>query len=227
LITIFFKKIKNTFLTPTYSSKTLLELFEIDNFFYKFFSKVFWFLPNNSQLRYWKNAENLNHGYQKFIKMDFLSQKILETILKHSNKNDKILDICCNAGRVLNELDSKDYINLYGFDINKEAIKNSDKIFEFKNNVQLSVDTAENYLDNKDDNYFDVTYSLGASLELIPSHYNLVYNISRITKKYHICLINENGHAYPRFWRYEFKKFFSSINCISIESNRTLFILKK
>ena len=91
----------------------------------------------------------------------------------------------------------------------------------------MSVDTAENYLDNKDDNYFDVTYSLGASLELIPSHYNLVYNISRITKKYHICLINENGHAYPRFWRYEFKKFFSSIDCISIESNRTLFILKK
>ena len=74
-------------------------------------------------MRYWKNAENLNHGYQKFIKMDFLSQKILETILKHSNKNDKILDICCNAGRVLNELRLKDYINLYGFDINKEAIK--------------------------------------------------------------------------------------------------------
>ena len=72
-----------------------------------------------------------------------------------------------------------------------------------------------------------MTFSLGASLELIPSHFNLIHHISRITKKYHICLINENGHAYPRFWRYEFKKYFSTCNYENLANKRTLFILKK
>ena len=109
------------------------------------------------------------------------------------------------------------------------AIENFEKQFKYKdkNKVNISVDYAERYLFNQKDDGFDVTYSLGASLELIPSHFDLVYHISRITKKYHICLINENGHAYPRFWRYEFKKFFSTMDCINVESNRTLFILKK
>ena len=45
-------------------------------------------------------------------------------------------------------------------------------------------ENAETYLTNQGDEKFDLTYSLGASLELIPSHYNLIYQISRITKKY-------------------------------------------
>ena len=51
--------------------------------------------------------------------------------------------------------------------------------------------------------------------------------IEKNSNDFHICLINENGHAYPRFWRYEFKKYFSSCNYENLNDNRTLFILKK
>ena len=229
MIIIFLKKFKNTFLTPKYSLENLNKFYKSNNFFLRIMSYFFWFIPSSSQFRYWTNAEKHDHGYEKFIEMNDRSERILKTILEYSNTNDRILDICCNVGRVLNALAHKGYNNLYGFDINPVAIENFEKQFKYKdkNKVNISVDYAERYLFNQKDDGFDVTYSLGASLELIPSHFDLVYHISRITKKYHICLINENGHAYPRFWRYEFKKFFSTMDCINVESNRTLFILKK
>ena len=36
----------------------------------------------------------------------------------------------------------------------------------------------------------------------------LISHVSRVLKNdgYFILLIVENGHSYPRFWRYEFKK---------------------
>ena len=227
MIIIFLKKLKNTFLTPKYSSENLIRFYKNRNLFLKIISNIFWFFPNSSQYNYWKNAEDFDHGYKKFLIMDDLSTKILKAIIQHSNKNDKILDICCNVGRVLNALALKGYSDLHGFDINDIAIINFNKEYGFNNKINIMSENAETYLTKQEDEKFDLTYSLGASLELIPSHYNLIYQISRITKKYHICLINENGHAYPRFWRYEFEKYFSSCNYENLNDNRTLFILKK
>ena len=227
LIIIFLKKFKNTFLTPRYSLNNLIKFYNNKSLLLRVICRIFWFLPNSSQFRYWNNAEILDHGYKKFIEMDTLSDKILETIIKYSNEDEKILDICCNIGRVLNALSLKGYKNLYGFDINSVAIDRSKKEFKFAENVNVTADYAESYLTKQEDNKFDVTFSLGASLELIPSHFNLIHHISRITKKYHICLINEDGHAYPRFWRYEFKKYFSTCNYENLANKRTLFILKK
>jgi SAM-dependent methyltransferase len=221
------KKFKNTFLTLRYSSQKLVKFYKNRNLLLKILSKIFWFIPNNNQYNYWTNAEDIDHGYKKFIYMDDLSQKILDTVLNNSSTEDKILDICCNVGRVLNGLSLKGYKNLYGFDINSKAIEMSKNVFINLRFANLVVDTAENYLSKSKNNEFDITYSLGASLELIPSHFSLIYHISRITKKYHICLINENGHAYPRFWRYEFKKLFSSVEFFNYKKDRTLFLLKK
>lgn len=227
MIKIFFTKIKNSFLTPKYKQLDFDKLSKNDGIIFKILSKFIWFIPNINQYKYWKNAEDVDHGYNKFIQMDELSKKILENIIKCSNEDDKILDICCNVGRVLNALSVRGYKNLYGFDINATAIKESKKVFPHLNNANLKVDYAENYLNGVKDNEFDITFSLGASLELIPSQFSLIYHISRITKKYHICLINENGHAYPRFWKFEFKKYFSLVEYSSFEEDRTLFILKK
>lgn len=226
MIKIFFSKIKNSFLTPKYKQLDFDKLSKNGGIIFKILSKFIWFIPNNNQYKYWLNAEDVDHGYKKFIQMDELSEKILETIIKCSNKDDKILDICCNVGRVLNALSVRGYKNLYGFDINATAIEESKKVFPLLNNANLKADYAENYLNSVKNKEFDITFSLGASLELIPSQFSLIYHISRITKKYHICLINENGHAYPRFWKFEFKKYFSFVEYSSYGKDRTLFILK-
>ena len=39
---------------------------------------------------------------------------------------------------------------------------------------------------------------------------------------------NENGHAYPRFWRYEFKRNnFIILKSYKAKKNQTMFVLKK
>jgi len=225
---IFLKKCKNSYLTPRINSLNFKKFYEKNSFFIKVLAKIFWFIPNNFQSKYWINAHNVGHGYDKFVEMDDLGCMIVDKIKEYSAKEDKILDICCNVGRILNQLNNHGYKKLYGFDINQEAINKSKFIFSGLNSAQLECASAEEYLKKTNDNFYDVSYSLGASLEVIPAHFNLIKDINRITKKYFICLISENGHAYPRFWRNEFKRScFSIIECINVGSSRTLFVLEK
>jgi hypothetical protein len=88
---------------------------------------------------------------------------------------------------------------------------------------------AKNYFIRTEDKFFDVVYTHGATVELIPPTFDLIFEISRIVKKFAILLINENGHAFPRFWRYEFNKNnFKIIEDRRIKnSSLVLFVLKK
>jgi len=227
-IIIFLKKIINTFLTPNLFWINYSFVYKKNNFLFTHISKFFFIIPSNREALYWKNSENLGHGYNNFIKMDELTLLLKKEIGIYAEKNDKILDICCSVGRILNSLCEDKFFNLYGFDINKIAIDQSKKIFPKLKKAVLTCSSAEEYLSSRASNEFDITFSMSASLELIPSHYPLLREISRVTKKYCICLIDENGHAYPRFWRYEFKKnYFTILKCYKFSDCYTMFILKK
>lgn len=230
MIKIFIKKFFNTFLTPKYNYQFHKKIYKIKNRLIKKILNSFWFFPNSLEFHYWKNsAEKVGHGFKKFIKMDDLSMRLEKTLTKYAKKDDKILDICCNAGRMLSKLKSKKYTNLNGFDINDLAIKNSKKIFTNLKNANMKTSSAELFLESAENNSYDVTYTLGASIELLPPTYNVVKNIHRITRKYFICLINTQGHRYPRFWEYEFKKYgFETLEKIKLKKyTRVLFVLKK
>ena len=64
---------------------------------------------------------------------------------------------------------------------------------------------------------FDIVYTHGATIELLKPTFPLASELSRVTKKYLILLIQENGHQYPRFWRLEFR-----INGFSLEHSKIL-----
>jgi len=177
---------------------------------------------------YWQNIKSVgNHSYDKYIYIDEHAKRLLKAIIKHSSKKDKILDICCNVGRHLNYLYNNGYKNLQGFDINSLATKKSVKVFPLLKNVSISCSGAETFLKKIPDNYFDLVYTHGATLELIPPTFNLVKEISRVVKNYAIVMINEDGHAFPRFWRYEFN--FNNLKIVKIKKydSLSLFILKK
>jgi len=227
-IKIFLKKIINTFLKPNLFWINYYLVYKKNNFLFTHFSKFFFIIASNREALYWKNSENTGHGYSNFIKMDELTLLLKKEIGIYAEKNDKILDICCSVGRILNSLREDNFFNLYGFDINKIAIDQCKKIFPKLKDAVLTCSSAEEYLSSRANNEFDITFSMSASLELIPSHYPIIREISRVTKKYYICLINENGHAYPRFWRYEFKKnCFTIFKCYKANNSLTMFILKK
>jgi SAM-dependent methyltransferase len=165
------------------------------------------------------------------LELNYDAKILVKKICQYSNKNQKILDICCNAGRHLSALNKLNYNNIYGFDINKKAINNITTNFKnlkkIKSNFRCM--DAKNYFIRTEDKFFDVVYTHGATIELIPPTFDLIFEISRIVKKFAILLINENGHAFPRFWRYEFKKNnFKIIEDRPIKnSSLVLFVLKK
>ncbi len=212
---ILLKKIKNTFFTPHWKNyyikkSNIIEQNKILKFnkYKNFLLKYLWFLPNFESHKYWCNAEeNDKHGYNNYLEPNEDAQLLLNEVTKRSkDKKIKILDLCCNVGRHLNALNKIGYSNLYGVDINKLAIQKMKTIYKNLNSANISYKSAESYLINTKDNFFDLIYTHGATVELIQPTFPIVNEVCRVTKNYVIFLIQENGHAYPRFWRYEFKK---------------------
>ena len=225
---ILFKKVFNTFLAVNLFTINYSKLYNKKSFIYTILAKFIWFIPSNFQALYWKNSENFKHGYNHFTEMDTNALLLKKEICNYASDNDKILDVCCSVGRMLSSLNHDGYSNLYGFDINKVAIDESKKVFVNLKDAQLTAQSAEEYLPTIANNEFDIAFSLTASLELIPASFPLVREISRITKKYFICLLNENDHAYPRFWRHEFKKNnFIILKFYKVGKSLTMFVLKK
>jgi SAM-dependent methyltransferase len=227
---IVIKKIFNTFLTPRYY-KFYINIKKNINNKNKFFNLLsrLWFVPSVNDLKYWRNVKSTDnrHGIVHYSKFSTGSKDLIAKIKKYSKKDSKILDLCCNVGRYLNFLNSKGYKNLYGVDINKDAISIAKKNMR----LNLTCSPIENYLLKQKNNYFDITYTHGATIELIKPTFNLVSEITRITKLYVIILISEIYH-YPRFWRYEFQKNNFNIIDIKILNNtskdfRSLIIFKK
>ena len=109
-----FTKIKNTFLTPHYinfyrnvEKKERKKTNKLINFLFKFL----WFLPNLESSKYWSNRQaDDGHGYKKYLEIDSNSRILINEIKIRANKNDKILDLCCNIGRHLNVLTEMGYL---------------------------------------------------------------------------------------------------------------------
>jgi len=233
---IFFKKIINTFLTPRWGgvyasyNKNFAKNLKNKKLFW-LFSK-FWFLPYDLSVRYWHNADiNSLHYFKHYLSLDFKSKFLIKTIKKYSpSKNIKILDLGCNVGRHLNSLKKSGYNNIYGVDIGKIPIKKSKKIFLNLKKINMKCSSFENYIYKTKNNFFNLIYTHGATIEMVKPTFPLVFQLSRILSSsgYLILLINESGHAYPRFWRYEFKKHnLKLIFCKNTFDSQTLIVLRK
>ena len=237
----FFKKIKNTFLTPSwinyyYEANNIIKENKSFNKYKNFFLKILWFFPNLESHKYWMGQkEKDQHGYQNYLKIDEDANLLITEIEKRvRDKKSRILDLCCNAGRHLNQLNQLGYSNLYGVDMNSYAIEKMKNIYKDFNSNNVSCSSAENYLLKTEDNFFDVVYTHGASVELIPSTFPIVNEVCRVTKNIVIFLIQEDGHSYPRFWKYEFKKnnmileYFKKVKPSSIDkSGLSLLVYRK
>ena len=111
------------------------------------------------------------------------------------------MDLGSNVGRHLNYLTKKKFINLNGVDICKLSIDKSNKIYPKLKKINLRCSSFENYLVNSKNGEFDIIYTHGATIEMVKPTFPLVSELFRVSKKYIILLINENGHKFPRFWR--------------------------
>ncbi len=160
--------------------------------------------------RHWKTQKFGDiHGYDKYCKENRSDVScILREIKSYSDsKDDKILDLGCNCGYTLSKLYENGYSNLTGIDICSDAINWGTENLDLKA-VSMINDSFDVGLNNliKTGSYFDIIYTIGATIELISPAYDLIGALCKLSKKYVVLIISEYDHSYPRYYEYEFAK---------------------
>ena len=163
----------------------------------------------NISKKHWKNQkEGTNHGFEHYIQVSENWFPLLEIELeKHANFDSKILDLGCNCGAYINALNQKGYNNIYGIDISRNALEYGENKFSIPKNRLFCGSFEEKLIELKKENKsFDIIYTIGATLEVVHPSFDIIKSLSALCTQYILLIISESGHAYPRFWRYEFEK---------------------
>ncbi len=122
------------------------------------------------------------------------------------DKQTSILDMGCNVGRHLNYLYQQGYRNLRGVDFSGRAIEDmAIRYPDMHEASKLTVASFQDYLSGSP-KQVDLVYTRGATFELVPPSFPLIKQVCKIARQYVVMCISETGHAYPRFWEYEFAR---------------------
>lgn len=174
----------------------------------KLFLKIFRFWPRVIEAGNWAKGDIGVKGCDPadFKDISLHSEFLMQSVVARSRgKDDKILDLGCNCGRFLAYLARDGYNNLYGVDISKSALEKMQEWFpETSGKVNASHDLFQRYLLKREDQEFDITFTHGATIELVHPSFPIVREVCRVTKNYAILMINENDQRFPHFWEYEF-----------------------
>lgn len=123
------------------------------------------------------------------------------------DRHAAILDLGCNVGRHLDYLYRQGYRNLRGVDWSVTAIRDMAQRYpETHDNSQVASASFRDFLTSSGAEPVDLVYTRGATFELVHPGFPLIHHVCRIAKRYAVLVISEAGHAYPRFWEYEFAR---------------------
>lgn len=122
------------------------------------------------------------------------------------DRNAAILDMGCNVGRHMHHLHLRGYKKLWGIDFSEAAIRAmAIRYPQMFASSRVITSSFQNFL-RSHPQPFDLVYTRGATFELVHPAFPLVREVCRITKRLVVMVISESGHAYPRFWEYEFAR---------------------
>ena len=122
------------------------------------------------------------------------------------DRNAAILDMGCNVGRHLDYLYRQGYRNLRGVDWSSAASRDmATRYPQMHAASRLTVASFQDFLGGQPEPA-DLVYTRGATFELVHPAFPLISHVCRIARRYVVLVIAEAGHAYPRFWEYEFAR---------------------
>jgi SAM-dependent methyltransferase len=158
---------------------------------------------------YWKRQVVGNpHGPQKFEKLqpgsDILMKEVEELV---SGPVARVLDLGCNVGRHMNVLAERGFRNLYGVDVQSEALRLMPEVFPaLKGIAKVTEATFQDYLPGVEDGFFEVVFTCGATVEVVSPSFPICREMARVASRGVVLNISESGHAYPRQWEKEFAR---------------------
>ncbi len=158
---------------------------------------------------YWeKRGVGELHGPQQYVDLQESSHVLLEEVAQRaSGPGAPILDLGCNVGRHLEELRRRGFTNLYGVDVQKMALERMAVVFpDMKAKAHIERGTFQEYLPRVPDRFFDVVFTHGATIELVPPPFPICRHLARVTSRAVVLAICENGHSFPRLWETEFTR---------------------
>ena len=141
-----------------------------------------------------------------YAELDEHGKMLLEWVMKVSpERGAKLLDIGCNCGRHIIFLTEHGYTAITGVDAMRSAIE----LFKERAPAVFSAssihhDLFQRFLLRQPDCSFDVAYSHGATIELVHPSFDIVGQLSRVTKRYICLFLIEKGHI-ERDWIGQFE----------------------
>jgi SAM-dependent methyltransferase len=164
--------------------------------------KFIWFWPRVIDARIWANgAPGKLQTPLNFTTIDADARLLLDWVVKVCpDKDAPILDLGCNCGRLMIDLAGKGYSNLTGVDVMRSAIalfeERSPEVFR---RAKVTNDLFQRFLLRQPDRAFELTYSHGATIELVHPSFDTVRHLCRVTRR-HICLLLHENEAFRRDW---------------------------
>lgn len=172
--------------------------------------RVVWFWPRLRDAALWaKSDSDSSKSPVPFSELEPKSLVLLDAVMRVCpDRAAPMLELGCNCGRYLNALTENGYTDLSAVDISSVALSYMDERFPgLKARCKVALDCFQHYLIGRSDLQFEVTYTHGGTIELVHPSFPIVKEIARVTKSAVVLLIQENGHAYPRFWEAEFERY--------------------
>lgn len=184
-------------------------------------------LKRNWAKKHWaQQKEGDMHGFDKYCSDRPTVAIMLSEIQRLVKKDAPILDLGCNCGYYLSRLKMEGYTHLSGVDICGNAIAYGKEHLSISD-VEMISGGFEEVLPElcSEHRTFSLVYTVGATVELVHPSFDIVKYICAISDEFVVMIISLWGHAYPRFWEYEFNRNgFVLVKCITPENGNNVFI---
>ena len=144
---------------------------------------------------YWKSQRvGDKHGPDKYKDLQPESYALFRALHQVAKPDDVILDVGCHGGRHMKALRRYGYRQVRGLDVRPST------------DQRVCVGTFEYRLPQMFTHQFNVVFTFGMTIELVPPSFPICHHLARIAKKAVVLVIQEQNIPYPRLWRTEFER---------------------
>lgn len=150
---------------------------------------------------YWENPNDGSNKPRFYFKGEEKSGLILKTINGLRLMQPRIMELGCNVGRNLATLNKWHYTNLYGIELNPDAVKMCYNQFPELSGC-ITLGTLEDVLPVIKDNAYDVVFTMAVLEHIHPDSSEAIFDeMVRITKRYIITIEDEHHVTWRHFPR--------------------------